>query len=167
MVEESARRKISRGTWEARHGIYTERYERRSWGNNNLGSDRGRESEWPIVARKSLKGDGAKGPYFSHVLIKEGGYRLSQECSVTEWMAEGFQPEPGMPVKVSLLRWKLGRKAKREQLLVNALQREAVGEPDAGNPHVRFDEGEGSISAWTADYLPRRLKGPILRKLAP
>ena len=30
----------------------------------------------------------------------------------------------------------------RPQLLAHALRQETVGEPDAGNLHVRFDEGK-------------------------
>ena len=50
--------------------------------------------------------------------------------------------EPGLPEKVSQLRQKLGQKAKQDPIRACAcLRREFSGEPDAGNLHLRFDEG--------------------------
>ena len=39
---------------------------------------------------------------------------MSDRRSITAWPAAGFVPEAGLPLRVSLLRWKLNRKAKQE-----------------------------------------------------
>ncbi len=87
------------------------------------------KSERRIVATKARNGAGAKGPHLVGVNCEAGGWRW-----FLHWKYE-------TPHKARLPQRTLCRTAKRLASTARAMN--GLGEPDAGKPPVRFDEGRG------------------------
>lgn len=94
---------------------------------------------------------------------------MSERRSLTDWAAEGFEPEADLPPRVSLLRWKLGRKAKHEpsvrfdNLCGHVLRRDVLeaawlrvcrNRGSAGSDGVTIEavaNAEGGVTRWLDD----------------
>ena len=94
---------------------------------------------------------------------------MSERRSLTDWTAEGFVPEADLPPRVSLLRWKLGRKAKHEptfrfyNLFGHVLRRDVLeaawlrvsrNRGSAGSDGVTIEAvatAEGGVARWLDD----------------
>jgi len=128
--------RFSGATWEARSGAGL-RPRRHVWWRS------GRESERLAVPWKPGNAGGGKGPHFR---------MLSKETKARDWRRPGNPSRAWrLPRKLDAVAKVVGARGTHPAVDVEAVGRRVrpVGEPDAGNPHVRFDERSQETERWS------------------
>jgi hypothetical protein len=140
VIEGGGRRQINRGTWETPRCRRTDdacRPANNRWECITILWYRG-ESEGPIVVRTLGNAGRAKGPCRDCIVVSEESFNM-EHCSQKSGFGRASLQDDGCADRPS-------------DSFRARLQQRFPGKPDAGNLHVRFEEGGGNSGPMTCGY---------------